>query len=242
MPSHSPQASHFWNREYKKGGHLKLSNDPSEDLLKFLRWLGRNASHFTLDSSSFVLDIGCGNGRNLIYLAKTFGVRGIGYDSSREALDQAAALAQSEGIPMGQLNWHRHDMAEQIPCPDQSVHLALDMMASHVLDEAGRTNLRNELQRIMTPGGWIFFKTFLKDGDTHAARMLRHAPGEEKNTYIHPRIGVAEHVWTEAEMREHFSLERGFRVEKIEKSHKHMIKGRPFKRRFMSVYIEREWK
>ena len=65
----------FWEKEYKnkKKGIFTLSADPSEDLEKFTRWMERNFGRKFLNPLSSVLDIGCGNGRNLVFLVKNFG-------------------------------------------------------------------------------------------------------------------------------------------------------------------------
>jgi len=79
----------FWDAEYKDGGHLALSMNPSEDLEKFVRWLEREEGRKVLNITSSVLDLGCGNGRNLIWLSETYGMRGVGYDISSEAVKQS---------------------------------------------------------------------------------------------------------------------------------------------------------
>lgn len=223
----------FWNREYQKGEHLALSINPSEDLLKFFRWLQRRNPEL-LPPKPFVLDLGCGNGRNLIYLAKEYGIKGIGYDISAEAIAQARK--NSKDLP---LEWKERSIAGSLDLPDQSVDMVLDMMASHFLNTEERMLLRDELVRIMKLGGWIFFKTFLLEEDLHAKRLLRENPSGEKGSYIHPQIGVQEHVWTIQEIEDFFSPY--FDIHKIEKSHKHILHGKAHKRRSVTVYLERKW-
>ena len=83
----------FWDKEYKDSDHLALSTNPSEDLMKFCRFLERDEDFQILNPGDSVLDLGCGNGRNLIYLSNNFGMRGIGYDISTEAIIQAKKLS-----------------------------------------------------------------------------------------------------------------------------------------------------
>ena len=85
----------FWNAQYKKPTHLALSDEPSEDLLKFTRWLEREYGRKFLNVTTQALDRGCGNGRNLLYLAQTYGMRGVGYDMSTEAITQAQEAAST---------------------------------------------------------------------------------------------------------------------------------------------------
>ena len=65
----------FWDKEYKTGEHLALSDEPAEDLEKFTRWAERNFGRRFLNPLARVLDLGCGNGRNLICLAQNYGMR-----------------------------------------------------------------------------------------------------------------------------------------------------------------------
>jgi len=224
----------FWNKEYKEVKHLSLSSNPSEDLLKFTRWLGRQYNGPYLGQSDTVLDVGCGNGRNLVYLSRTFGVKGVGVDISKEAIVQARDM--SKGLPLG---YKCQSIIDPITLEDGSCSLVLDMMASHVLKEEGRERLLKEIVRVLKPGGWFFFKTFLLDEDRHAGRLLRENPGEEKGTYIHPKSGTPEHVFTEGEIEQ--ILDPYFTIHKISKSHRHILKGKAFKRRSISIYAEKKF-
>lgn len=223
----------FWDSEYSRPAHLALSDEPAEDLEKFTRWLERNYGRRFLNVTAQAVDMGCGNGRNLIYLAKTFGMRGVGYDISATAIKQAKAAATE--LP---LQFSVQSLAEPIPLPDASVTIALDMMSSHVLKKVEREVLRSEVLRVLRPQGWLFFKSFLLEEDAHAKRLLQENPGPEDGMYIHPEIGVPEYVWTEEGLREFF--EPYFTLHKIEKSHKHLhADGSPWKRRTITAYLEK---
>lgn len=223
----------FWDQEYTKAEHLALSEDASGDLMKFGRWMERRSKRTLLNPMNSAIDLGCGNGRNLIYLAHTFGMRGVGYDSSAAAIKEAKRL--SEGT---NLTYEVRSMAGKLTVPDESQTLALDMMSSHFLKKDERELLRDEIHRVLKPGGFLFMKTFLSDGDLHTARLLKEAPGDEPGSYIHPVIGVQEYVYSEAELREF--LEEKFIIHKVYTSHKHKSKGKAWKRRTISIYAEKD--
>jgi SAM-dependent methyltransferase len=225
----------FWDNEYKNATHLKLSTEQSEDLEKFTRWLPRQETHPILVPGQSVLDVGCGNGRNLIFLALRFGMKGVGYDISTSAVTQAKAA--SEGLP---LVYEARSIAGLITLPDNSQSLVLDMMTSHFLTESERHLLRDEIFRVLKPGGFLYMKTFLADGDLHTRRLLKDAPGKEEGTYIHPVIGVPEYVYSEEVLTDF--LREKFTIHKIYRSHKHVLKGRARKRRTISLYAEKDWK
>jgi SAM-dependent methyltransferase len=222
----------FWNAEYKSSKHLQLSDEPAEDLEKFCRWAERNFGRRFLNPLALALDLGSGNGRNLIYLAKNFGMRGVGYDISDVAVKQAEAA--SKELP---IKYTVRSIEGLIDLKDHSVDLVLDMMTSHFLREKEREDLRAEILRVLKPGGWLFYKSFLADQDLHVRRLLRDNPADEEGAYIHPELGVYEHVWTEQALHDFFSPH--FDIHKIERSHKHMNNGKAFKRRTVVAYLQK---
>lgn len=226
----------FWDKEYSvgkgAGSHLALSTEPSEDLQKFVRFLERENGHEFLNPKQSVVDLGCGNGRNLIYLAKEFGMSGTGFDIAQSAIMQAKKAAVADEL---RLDFSVRSIAGDLPFKDESQGLILDMMVSHFLNNEERAKLVTEIARIIKPGGWFFFKTFLLDEDRHAKRLLADHPAGEAGSYIHPEIQVAEHVFTEDEVSE--LLAPYFKIHKVQKSHGHLRKSA--KRRSISVYGER---
>lgn len=224
----------FWDKEYTNPEHLKLSSNESEDLAKFTRWVIRRERGDVLAQEANVVDVGCGNGRNLIYLNQQYKMIGTGVDISSAAIAQAKKA--SIELP---ITYHVGSAADPLPVEDASQSLALDMMTSHFLDKAGRERLRDEIYRVLQPGGYLFMKTFLKDKDLHTERLIKDHPGKEDGTYIHPVMGVAEFVYSEEELVAFLSEK--FIVRKIYRSHKHAFKGRARKRRTISIYAEKDY-
>ena len=222
----------FWDKEYANPENLRLSSEQSGDLEKFTRWLVRESGREVLRQGNSAVDVGCGNGRNLIYLSREFGMKGVGYDVSAAAIAQAKAAA--EGLP---LSFTTLKVKGDLPLPDESQVLALDMMSSHFLLRAERLRLRDEILRSLVPGGYLFMKTFLKDKDLHTKRLLEEAPGPEDGTYIHPVIGVPEYVYGEEELLDFLGTH--FTVHNVYRSHKHVSKGKARKRRTISVYAQK---
>ncbi|MBM3272667.1 class I SAM-dependent methyltransferase [Candidatus Kaiserbacteria bacterium] len=227
----------FWEKEYrsKDGTRLTLSDTPSEDLQKFCRHVEREHGRLFFNPHASAVDLGCGNGRNLIYLSQTYGMKGLGLDTSFEAINHARARTTEEGLP---LTFEIGSIADPIPLPDASQTVVLDMMASHVLTSGQREILFADIARVLRPGGWFFFKTFLLDEDLNAERMLREHPGTEPGSYIHPEIGIQERVVLLKEIPELF--EPRFFVHEIKTSHRHRTKdGRANKRRSVTVWAQK---
>lgn len=227
----------FWNKEYKKDGkgeHIfNLSTEPAEDLIKFTRWMERELGKGALSKETFILDLGCGNGRNIIYLSKEFGCKGIGYDISDEAIKQAKEASKKLW-----LDFSTRSIAGKFDLPDESVDLVLDMMASHYLKEDEREVYLQEIVRMLKPRGWVFLKSFLKEEDRNAARLIRENAAGEEDAYIHPVHGTYEHVWAEEKLRDFYG--KYFNIEKVERSGKHLKDGKAFKRRHVVVYMSKK--
>jgi SAM-dependent methyltransferase len=224
----------FWDSEYASGGeHLALSSDESEDLAKFVRWQARQKNEFPFNDKTDVLDLGTGNGRNLIFLAREQGVRGTGFDISTAAIAEAKRAAA--GLP---LSFEARGIAGDLPVEDSSQDLVLDMMTSHFLKGEERKHLLNEIHRVLNPGGWLFMKTFLRDDDLHTERLIKDYPADEPGSYIHPVIGVYEHAYGEDELLDFLSEK--LIIHKIYRSHKHRSHGKARKRRTISVYAQKD--
>ena len=230
-----------WNKEYKTGEHLRLSKEPGEDFLKGIRYVERQTGREFLNPLATALDLGCGNGRHIIYLSSVYGMHGIGYDVSEEAIAQAREA--SEDLPIDyEARSIGGDFSE---IKDRSVAIVLDLMTSHFLKDAERDHLRDEILRVLKPGGWLIFKSFLADEDLNVKKLLRDHPADEAGAYIHPEFGVYEHVWTEDSVREFF--EPYLTLHKLEKSHRHLVRGREGrpshagKRRTITAYLQKEF-
>lgn len=229
-----PTGKQFWDAEYKEAEYFSLSERPAEDLLKFCRWIERESGRQFLNLTINVLDLGCGNGRNIIYLAQTYGCHGVGYDISEVAIKQAKIVAKDLS-----LKFEARNISGKINLPDSSADLILDMMASHYLPSNERSFLVKEIARVLKPSGLLLHKTFLLDQDINAHNLIRKYPAGELNSYIHPTIGALEHVSTEAEIRA--TYEPYFDIKKIEKSGKHILHGKAGKRRSIIVYMEKKY-
>ena len=225
----------FWDQEYQDHEYLALSVEPAEDLQKFVRWLKREYTRdFPLKLGKSACDIGCGNGRNIIHIVDSLKMKGVGFDIS----EQAIALANKNKVALN-IDLFVHKIQEfPYPIKDVSQTLVMDMMASHVLNKEERQTLYGEVVRMLVPGGWFFYKTFLLDGDLNAKRMIEENPGPEPNSYIHPHIGHVEYVMEEEELLADLES-AGFYVHKAYKSHKHLINGRAAKRRTVSIYCQK---
>lgn len=227
----------FWNQEYKDPTMFLLSEEVSTDLVKFCRWMLKEYGKDALRSEISVVDAGCGNGRNLLWMNREFGMNGFGYDISDEGIRQAQTQAAKQKAG-NKLTFKVHSVGDLIPLADESVDIVLDMMASHFLRNKEREQFICEVARVLKPQGVLFFKSFYMERDSHTKELLAQNAADEKNAYIHPKLGVYEYVWDDAALEESFG--ESFICMKKEASHKHHIKGKPARRRSVVCYFEKK--
>lgn len=221
----------FWNAEYKTHEHFALSYTVSEELEHFARYLERN--HSGVPRDLHVLDVGCGNGRNLAWLARTYGATGVGFDFADSAIQEARERASNLSI-----SFHTQDIHAPFPEADATYDVVIDFMVSHVLTSTDRHTYLDEVFRVLKPGGWFIVKTLLRDDDAHAERMLEEAKTNQEGVYIHPKTGGTEYVGTEEALTREYAAK--FIIEKKQKSHAHRVHGKPNKRRFIVFYLSKD--
>lgn len=234
-------AANFWDNEYSSegGDKFSMSSEPSEDLQKFTRWLEREyRGQNPINITTKFVDAGCGNGRNSFFLAERFGASGVGYDISPEAIKSAKnKLKTLRGL---KLDFFVQNLNKEIPVADSSQDIVVDAVASHVLRKEERIFFKSEVLRVLSSGSYYFLKSLLLDDDSHAKKMIKDfgGPAGEENSYIHPSMGIFEHVPSEKELVEFY--QEDFFIDKIERSFAHRVGGKANKRRYIVMYLRKK--
>ena len=96
-----------------------------------------------------VLDLGCGTGSNVVFLAK-YGFDVMGLDVSPIAIEQAKQLASTQGV-LASLDVADLRKPFDIPAPFPFV---FDRGVYHVLRQNDLTSYLETLQRVTEPGGY----------------------------------------------------------------------------------------
>lgn len=132
----------FWDLAYKDGDHLEYwesAYTPAELVTAVAAGL--------IPTGARALDIGCGAGSEVVFLAEQ-GFRAIGVDSSRQAIEIARAKAAEARVDA---EFHHAD-ATLLPVPDQSIDFASDRGCLHVISQESRRQYARELHRVLKPG------------------------------------------------------------------------------------------
>lgn len=101
-----------------------------------------------------VLDIGCGTGRNLLYLA-TRGHAVTGLENSAEKLTRIQAIADQEGLD--QVELIEHDLHQRLPFPARRFDAVVATVVLQFLRPERIDSLLTELSEVTAPGGFHFF-------------------------------------------------------------------------------------
>lgn len=128
--------------------HLRLARtEPSE----FLTWSLANWRHLAgTPQPKTAVQIGCGTGRDMLYLA-ALGIRVLAFDHSMEAIELARERLASSSLPIVP-ELRLHDLNDGIPGADGGFDLAIDVFVySELVEVSKRAAYRRELQRVLAP-------------------------------------------------------------------------------------------
>lgn len=100
-----------------------------------------------------VLDIGCGYGRNSIFLAKQ-GFILDGFDLSERSVETTIEKGKEQGFDFS--NFKVADMLE-FPYPDNSFDVVLAMNVISHTDKDGFNKILKEIKRVLKPNGEAYF-------------------------------------------------------------------------------------
>ncbi len=143
-----------------------------------------------------VLDIGCGYGRDAVYLSRKLPVVILGIDSSQNAIDIAKKTAlteRCENIQFRQLDFRR--------ISGEQYDVVFVSNLYQILKPLEREELRKTISRALRAGGTLFLSTLSVSDPEHKGQGAP-IPGEENSI----DIGKYLHLCTREEMIHDFSF------------------------------------
>jgi len=229
----------IWEKEYRDPKLVTLSDEALGSIKDFVRWLRKDQKVEMVNKK--ILDLGCGNGKNSIYIAdQGIGNEIVGIDISETALKHAVTLAQEKNQENkeARVKFIKQNIGSPLPFPDSDFDIVLDVTSSNSLNENEREIYLKETHRVLKSGGYIFIRTLCKDGDQNAKNLLKTNHGKEKDTYIMPEFGLTERVFSKEDFIATYSP--FFKILHLEKeTHYTKFKDRSYKRNFWVAYLQK---
>ena len=177
-----------WDGIFAKDGRVFLH--PHPDLPGLLPAL-------KAQDSRRLLDLGCGTGRHLVYLAQR-GFQVVGLDGSPHALHSTQSWFAELGLHASLL---LHELTEPLPFPAASFDALVSTQVIHHARLAAVQAVIDEIHRLLKPGGLVYVTVAApKEGRFNSIEI-------EPRTYLPlggPEKGLLHHLFTEDELRQCF--------------------------------------
>lgn len=221
-----------WDREYRKSKLLTKDNKPQSDVVRFVKFLKKEAG--VIIEGANMLDLGSGAGRNSFYFAE-LGAHSVGLEISKTAIEISEQNAKEGDLD---IKYVKQSIGEKFPTDDASVDILLDVTSSNSLTEAEREIYLSESSRVLKDDRYFFVKALCLEGDDNAKFLIKNHPGKEKDTYIMPDLAVTERVWSKQDFLD--TYQKYFNVLQIEKKTSYSrMNDRVYKRNFWIAYLKK---
>lgn len=184
----------MWDIEHKNPFALLQmdSAEASSGVIKFFNWLQEKGK-----KPFKAIEIGCGKGRNVIWLAKQ-GLFVTGIDFSQVAIKEAKRRARLEGVKKSQ--FFVHDVTKSWPFDSGSFDIVIDCFATTDIESIkGREFVAQEIYRVLKSGGYLLVYSLSTDDEFHK-EMIKISPAKEKNAFINPKSGKFEKTFDREEL------------------------------------------
>jgi len=143
------------------------------------------------------LEIGCGKGRNVIWLA-TQGANMEGFDFSHSAIE--VAKKKVRGKLKKRAHFFEHDIIKTWPFQKDYFDFAIDCFVSTDVEGVrNRKFMIEEAYRVLKPGGYFFLYTNSVKSDFYKY-MVTRCKVDEVNAFCYPDIKKFEKVYTQKEL------------------------------------------
>lgn len=161
-----------WNRIFKKQGKVFLK--PQEDIPRIVKLFKKNGV-------KKILDLGCGSGRHMVYLAK-HGFEIYGIDIAPKGIEITKDWLRKEQL---KANLKIGNVYKKLPYPNNFFDALVSTQILHHNRIRNIRKLIKEIERIIKPGGLIFI-TVSKKGS------IKNIPKEKmwKIKFIAPRTFI----------------------------------------------------
>lgn len=173
---------HAYNERYKKVhelGHLWFTKTPTPEVTSWIRFM-------RVPMTEPILEIGCGEGRDALYLA-SLGYQLTAVDASPQAIQTCQRLARERRVTV---NWQIHDALHLTDAMSNQYRWIYSVATLHMLvDDEDRRRFLQEMYAILEPGGHALI---VSKGNGVMEQMTdpSRAFTEEERVISHNRVKV----------------------------------------------------
>jgi cyclopropane fatty-acyl-phospholipid synthase-like methyltransferase len=193
-----------WNEEYNRL-NKPWGEQPSELAVLAVEYLRKNA-HVSADPT--VLDIGCGYGRDALYLHKQLGFKVSGIDSAPKAIELANSARDA-----AQCSNVSFSCADFLKIRSKRYDILYASNVYQLLEPSDRVRFREKVMKMLKTDGLFFLSAHSSNDPQHRGTGTPHPT--EANTICD---GKYLHLCTGEELRKDF----GFLDIKVLKEHEYM--------------------
>jgi len=192
--------SQQWEKEYSsKGIPSSFRLNPSGSVKEFIDYLSTsyvNVCHEGFQGNA--LDIGCGTGRNSIYL-NSLGLKVFSMDFSETCINNISLLRNKEISPILQ------DVSKKWNIKGSNFDYVIDTFCfKHQIPEKDIANYKSELYRVLKPKGF-FLLTLAGVEDGYYAQFLKNSPEPKRNVIVDPKNNIPSILYTKSDILDEFN-------------------------------------
>lgn len=217
-----------WEQEYRVFQAIpsSLRSEPAKALVLFADLLNLKNKR--------VLDAGCGNGRNAVYLAKR-GCEVTAADFADAALTETQRRANAAGVK-NRISVEKVDLSAVVPYISNSFDFVLDAYTfCHFLDEVLAIGFWTEMKRVARLDGYLMSVAFSTDDSYYSQFRSR----DGNRIVFDPTNRISKRLYEETELKEFFS--RLFRIEYFARfEFEDLVHGRSFRRAVFTSILRHE--
>lgn len=185
----------LWEREYQEAKLPSSHRDSISHSIKYL--VGFLQEQDVCLEHGRVLDVGCGNGRNLTWFAE-HGMDAHGVDIAENALKMARSRASNQGLEEN-VSLYQQSMTDTYPFEDEffDIVLCTTSLENLFTDEVVQV-FREEVERVMSSKGYLLLY-YLTPEDEHCQAF---AEDNADRVMEMPETGIKQRMYTEGEVQD----------------------------------------
>lgn len=190
-----------WTDEYVKGGiPSSVRESPSGSVVWAIERLKKEG--FPLRTA---LDLGCGKGRNSLYLA-SLGAYVTAFDFTPNAVEHLQAKAAEESLA-NNIRALVQDVTEDWPIASASMDIVIDAFCfKHIAQREARQVYRNNLLRSLRTRGH-FMISFASIGDGYYGQYTVAGGAEDEQLVVDPVVGIESMLYSRDAVIRYFGPE-----------------------------------